>query len=113
MNEIDEVLFSHSPAVMVPRFGKLSTPEGSGHRYLVASTGVFLHVYRPWLNDMAWSVDGGDERKFRRTAEAKACVRAAARSSGTLSASQSLIGIDDHGGSCFGQFIQEPFSVHE
>lgn len=50
MNEIDEVLFSHSPAVMVPRFGKLSTPEESGHRYLVASTGVFLHVYRPWLD---------------------------------------------------------------
>lgn len=45
----DALLQSHTPAVMVPRFGELAQLEQSGHRYLVAQDGLWLEVRRPWL----------------------------------------------------------------
>jgi PRTRC genetic system protein A len=45
----DALLQAHTPAVMVPRFGPLPIMEKPGHRYLVAASGLWLEVLRPWL----------------------------------------------------------------
>jgi PRTRC genetic system protein A len=46
----DRLLQAHAPAVMVPRHGVLALPHKPGHRFLVASDGVWLEVLRPWLH---------------------------------------------------------------
>lgn len=46
----DAILQAHTPAVMVPRHGTLPMMEKSGHRFLIASDGVWLEVLRPWLH---------------------------------------------------------------
>lgn len=46
----DRILQAHAPAVMVPRHGTLALPEKPGHRFLIASDGLWLEVLRPWLH---------------------------------------------------------------
>lgn len=46
----DHVLQLHTPAIMVPRYGELPPIGKSGHRYLVATDGLWLEVKRPWLH---------------------------------------------------------------
>ncbi len=46
----DALLQTHTPAVMVPRFGALPIMENPGHRFLVAGSGLWLEVMRPWLH---------------------------------------------------------------
>jgi len=46
----DRIIQKHAPAVMVPRHGTLDTPTKSGHRFLVASDGLWMEVKRPWLH---------------------------------------------------------------
>ncbi len=46
----DAILQAHAPAVMVPRHGVLPMMEKPGHRFLVASDGMWLEVVRPWLH---------------------------------------------------------------
>jgi PRTRC genetic system protein A len=45
----DAILQSHTPAIMVPRFGEIPPLENNGHRYLVAQDGLWLDVKRPWI----------------------------------------------------------------
>ena len=45
----DRLLQAHAPALMVPRHGALALPDKPGHRFLVASDGIWLEVLRPWL----------------------------------------------------------------
>lgn len=49
----DAILQAHTPAIIVPRFGELAPLEKSGHRYLVASDGLWLEVRRPWIHARA------------------------------------------------------------
>src|SRR5688572_24225806 len=46
----DALLQTHTPAIMVPRFGPLPLMERPGHRFLVAGSGLWLEVMRPWLH---------------------------------------------------------------
>ena len=46
----DRLLQRHAPAIMVPRHGVLALPHKPGHRFLVASDGMWLEVLRPWLH---------------------------------------------------------------
>lgn len=46
----DAILQAHTPAIMVPRYGTLAPLEKAGHRYLVASDGLWLEVRRPWIH---------------------------------------------------------------
>jgi PRTRC genetic system protein A len=46
----DKVLQAHVPAVMVPRYSNFPDLAEDGHRYLVASDGIWLEVRRPWLH---------------------------------------------------------------
>jgi PRTRC genetic system protein A len=48
----DTLLQSHTPAIMVPRYGELPPMDiyKSGHRYLVAEDGLWLELRRPWLH---------------------------------------------------------------
>lgn len=45
----DAILQAHTPALMVPRHGPLPIMDKPGHRFLVASSGLWLDVLRPWL----------------------------------------------------------------
>jgi len=45
----DRALQAVAPAIMVPRYGALAELQTSGHRFLVASDGLWLDVRRPWL----------------------------------------------------------------
>lgn len=46
----DRILQSHTPATVVPRYGTLQPLDRPGHRYLVASDGLWLEVWRPWIH---------------------------------------------------------------
>lgn len=46
----DAILQAHTPAVMVPRHGAHEPLAKPGHRFLVASDGLWLEVARPWLH---------------------------------------------------------------
>lgn len=64
MDPRDQALQEHAPAVMVPRFGDfiplpIASPGISGHRYLVAETGLFIEVARPWLH-VLWPITTDD-----------------------------------------------------
>lgn len=45
----DAILQAHTPAIMVPRYGALPLMDKPGHRFLVAGSGLWLEVLRPWL----------------------------------------------------------------
>jgi PRTRC genetic system protein A len=45
----DAILQAHTPALMVPRHGALPLMDKPGHRFLVAASGLWLEVLRPWL----------------------------------------------------------------
>lgn len=49
----DRILQAHAPAIMVPRHGTLALLDKPGHRYLVASDGVWIDVLRPWMQARA------------------------------------------------------------
>jgi PRTRC genetic system protein A len=49
MNPIDTVLQSVTPTVMVPRHEPFQPLRTNGHRFLVASDGLWLEAKRPWL----------------------------------------------------------------
>jgi len=52
----DALLQSHTPAIMVPRYGQLPKMDKPGHRYLVAEDGLWIEVLRPWLHAVVpWS----------------------------------------------------------
>lgn len=52
----DALLQSHTPALMVPRYGALPKMDKPGHRYLVAEDGLWIEVLRPWLHALVpWS----------------------------------------------------------
>lgn len=44
----DLVLAAHAPVTTVPMFGQYEPMEGVGHRFLVASNGLWLEARRPW-----------------------------------------------------------------
>jgi PRTRC genetic system protein A len=46
----DKILQQQCPAMMVPRFGQFEPLTENGHRFLVASNGLWLEVTRPWLH---------------------------------------------------------------
>lgn len=47
----DQLLQSVTPVVVVPVFGHpLPRLEGSSHRFLIASNGVWMELARPWLH---------------------------------------------------------------
>jgi PRTRC genetic system protein A len=48
-NPLDQALQGAVPTVMVPRFGTFEPLQSSGHRFLVASDGLWLEVRRSWL----------------------------------------------------------------
>lgn len=55
LNLQDQILQRTCPAVAVPRFGTLQPLTESGHRFLVASDGLWIEVRRPWLH-LVWPV---------------------------------------------------------
>jgi PRTRC genetic system protein A len=50
MDMRDLALQSVAPTVMVPRFTELEPMAKPGHRFLMASNGLWLEVMRPWLH---------------------------------------------------------------
>lgn len=48
----DQILQQTCPTIMVPRFSELEPLATSGHRFLVASDGLWMEVRRPWLHAM-------------------------------------------------------------
>lgn len=46
----DAILQTHTPALMVPRHGVLPLMDKPGHRFLVAASGLWLEVLRPWMH---------------------------------------------------------------
>lgn len=50
MNPLDIALQSVVPTLMVPKYGNLEPMSGNGHRFLVASNGLWLQVKRNWLD---------------------------------------------------------------
>lgn len=50
MDMRDQALQSVAPTVMVPRFTELEPMAKPGHRFLMASNGLWLEVMRPWLH---------------------------------------------------------------
>lgn len=55
MHELDTILQTACPTLMVPKFGELEPLTESGHRYLSASDGLWINVKRPWLS-LVWPV---------------------------------------------------------
>jgi len=53
MHTLDDVLQKVTPTVMVPKFGMLEAMETAGHRFLVASNGLWIEVKRAWLDLLA------------------------------------------------------------
>lgn len=51
----DRIILEHAPLLPVPRFGALPKLEQNRHRYLVAESGLFLELRRPWLH-VIWPV---------------------------------------------------------
>jgi PRTRC genetic system protein A len=49
MNVIDQTLQRSFPSVMVPRREPLQPMQGLGERLLIASSGIFLEIVRPWI----------------------------------------------------------------
>ena len=49
MDKRDELLQKVTPSVMVPRFGDFEPLAANGHRFLVASDGMWLEIKRAWL----------------------------------------------------------------
>ena len=49
MDKRDEFLQKITPTVMVPRFGNFEPLNTNGHRFLVASDGMWLEIKRAWL----------------------------------------------------------------
>lgn len=92
----DNILQAHAPAVMVPKFGNFPDLAENGHRYLIASDGVWLEVRRPWLHlrwplamspaplpygdiiedamDFAFDLNTGDFRHFMHEFAEQACA---------------------------------------
>ena len=50
MNQLDTVLQSQVPMVMVPRYEALTAIRPNSHRYLSCSDGIHLEVDRPWIS---------------------------------------------------------------
>lgn len=53
MHALDEVLQKATPTLVVPKFGTLEAMGTAGHRFLVASNGLWLQVKRAWLDLLA------------------------------------------------------------
>ena len=51
----DAAIQTTVPTVMVPRYSELSPLQGSGHRFLSASDGLWVEVRRPWMH-LVWPV---------------------------------------------------------
>ncbi len=49
MDKRDIALQTLTPSVMVPKFSELEQLEQSGHRFCIASDGLWMQVKRPWL----------------------------------------------------------------
>lgn len=50
MNPLDIALQAVAPTLMVPKYGNLDPMSDNGHRFLVASNGLWLQVKRNWLD---------------------------------------------------------------
>lgn len=50
MNQLDLVLQTVCPTVMVGRYEPLALLDSDGHRFLMAEDGVHVEVLRPWLH---------------------------------------------------------------
>lgn len=55
LTQVDAILQSHTPVVMVPLHGEFIALATVGHRFLAASDGLWLEVRRPWLH-LIWPV---------------------------------------------------------
>ena len=49
MDKRDELLQHLTPTLMVPRFGQFEPLQNPGHRFLMASDGLWLEINRAWL----------------------------------------------------------------
>jgi PRTRC genetic system protein A len=49
LDKRDVALQTLTPSVMVPRFSEIEKLEQSGHRFCIASDGLWMEVKRPWL----------------------------------------------------------------
>lgn len=50
MNPLDQTLQNACPTIMVPKYEPLDPLSTPGHRYLAASDGLWVEIYRPWLH---------------------------------------------------------------
>jgi PRTRC genetic system protein A len=50
LDKRDIILQSTVKTIMVPKFTKLEPLTVSGHRFLAASTGIWIEIYRPWVH---------------------------------------------------------------
>jgi PRTRC genetic system protein A len=55
MNNLDAVLQTACPTLMVPKFGEFEPMIKSGHRFHAAADGLWLEVKRPWLH-LLWPI---------------------------------------------------------
>lgn len=48
--QMDQALLAAAPVAAVPRYSEFHPLQESGHRFLLASDGLYLEVRRPWLH---------------------------------------------------------------
>ncbi len=59
MNRLDQVLQSHFPTVLVPRYEPLAALQETGDRFLLGARALKLEISRPWLHAVV-ALSAGD-----------------------------------------------------
>lgn len=63
INSLDSLILQHAPLLPVPRYGELPELGQNSLRYLVAESGVFLELRRPWLH-LLWPIQPPHDYKL-------------------------------------------------